>query len=351
MQRFTKTTSRTVAWLKRVSDSEHLVLAPPYQRNPVWSVKQQSSLIETILLEYPIPEIYMQDSTDESGLENHVVVDGQQRVRAVLGYIEGDYELSDDINRWSGLAFDDLDAQSKKKIFEYDFVVRILPELADEQIRSIFQRINRTNVGLNPQELRHATYWGPFIKMVEKLADLPYWDVSGVFSANDRRRMLDAEFVAEIAVAYLNGLQNKKSKLEQYFRIYETEFDDEQRTVGVFLKVLGEIDAVLPDITKTRWKKRSDFYTLFLCLATFENAIPLSKEGRSKLREILTAFGNEVSDFGSGTKTLESLHSDFPTEVAKYTTNVERAASDLASRRGRRDALMMVIGHIFETEV
>jgi len=347
VQRFTKTTSRTVAWIKRASDNEQLILAPPYQRNPVWTEKQQSSLIETILLEYPIPELYMQDVVNDSGGEQHIVVDGQQRVRAVLDFLEGKYDLSEEGSRWDSMSFEDLSSEDKKRIFEYDFVVRLLPEMADDQIRSIFQRINRTNVTLNSQELRHATYWGPFIKLMEELSDLEFWEESGVFSANDRRRMLDTEYISEIAIAFLNGPQNKKSKLEDYYRLYEIEFSETSRVKNLFFTVLGEILAVLPDIAKTRWKKKSDFYTLFLCLADHHRVLPLSLNGRHWLRDTLRAFGSEVDYVLSG----DDEFLDKPSSHANsYAENVARAASDVGSRRQRKSSLSTIPSPIFEAE-
>src|SRR5688572_1409479 len=102
MQKFTETTHRSVAWLKRAADDGRLEMKPPFQRNPVWSEKQKSALLETILLEYPIPEIYMQDIVTGEGNESHVVVDGQQRIRAVLSYLTGDFEISEEGSRWVG---------------------------------------------------------------------------------------------------------------------------------------------------------------------------------------------------------------------------------------------------------
>jgi uncharacterized protein with ParB-like and HNH nuclease domain len=181
MQKFTDTTQRSVAWIKKANDDGHLEMRPPFQRNPVWSDKQKGALIETILLEYPIPEIYMQDIVTSDGNEKHVVVDGQQRIAAVLDFISGDYEISEEGSRWNGLSFDELSAEDKQKFFEYKFITRTLPVIPDEQIRAIFQRINRNTVTLNPQELRHATYWGAFIKLMEELADVEFWTDVGIF--------------------------------------------------------------------------------------------------------------------------------------------------------------------------
>lgn len=110
MQRYLNTTHRSTVWFKKVSDDGDLVIKPPFQRNPVWSLRQKSSLIDTILLEYPIPELYMQDVTDEDGNQKHLLVDGQQRIRAVLEFLAGEFELEDESPSWAGLSFEDLSA-------------------------------------------------------------------------------------------------------------------------------------------------------------------------------------------------------------------------------------------------
>ena len=117
MHKYTDTTHRSIAWLKKANDQGQLEMKPPFQRNPVWSPKQKGALIETILLEYPVPEIYMQDVVDESGGETHIVVDGQQRIRAVLDYIAGEFEIAEEGSRWEGLSFEDLSAEDKRKVF------------------------------------------------------------------------------------------------------------------------------------------------------------------------------------------------------------------------------------------
>jgi uncharacterized protein with ParB-like and HNH nuclease domain len=87
VHRYLNTTHRSVVWFKKAFDAGDLEIKPPFQRNPVWSLRQQSALIDTILLEYPIPEIYMQEVTDAEGNQKHLLVDGQQRIRSVLSYL------------------------------------------------------------------------------------------------------------------------------------------------------------------------------------------------------------------------------------------------------------------------
>ena len=335
MHKYLNTTHRNVAWFKQAYDAGQLDVKAPYQRNPVWSDRQKGALIDTILLEYPIPELYMQELVDATGRQRHVVVDGQQRIAAILGFVAGEFELGDESPVAPGLAFDDLKLDDRKRIFEYSFVVRLLPDIPEEEIRIIFQRINRNTVVLNAQELRRATYWGPFITLMEEISNFDYWTDFRLFSANDRRRMLDIEFVSELAVGYLNGPQNKKKTLEEFYQLYETTFEHVERVRSVFIKTLGELSQILPDISETRWRKKSDFYSLFLCLAKHQERLPLSAERRSDARSSLVDLGSQVDDLISETVEVAQASEDART----YQRAVERAASDLGNRRTREEVL------------
>ena len=56
---YLNTTNRNIAWFKGAFDRNELDMKPPFQRNPVWVTRQKSFLMDTILNQYPIPEIYM----------------------------------------------------------------------------------------------------------------------------------------------------------------------------------------------------------------------------------------------------------------------------------------------------
>jgi hypothetical protein len=336
---FLHTTHRTVSWFNKTFANNELELSAPFQRNPVWTDVQKAFLIDTILHGLPIPELYMQDLGDESGAESHIVVDGQQRIRAVLDFIRGSYVLAgDDVTaRWRGLSFEALSVEEKKAFFGYKFVVRVLPPSDEESLRKIFARLNRNVVALNEQELRNATYWGPFIKAIQSMADDdPYWADSGIFSANDHRRMIDHEFISEIAIAFLHGPQNKKEKLDHYYQLYEEQFEDRDRLVNTFRIVTAEIGQLLPRLSATRWKKKSDFYTLFLVLAPKAQDFPWPADRRE-------AVSTRILDFGARVDRLLRIEEgewDAEQEDEKvYARNVSRAASDRANRVARQDAL------------
>src|SRR5438552_14249534 len=132
MTQYLNWTTHTVAWLKKAADEGTLNMRPPFQRNPVWLDPQKAYLIDTILRQYPVPEVYLQEVADEEGQEQVVVVDGQQRIRACLEFIEGSFPLdSEKSPEYGEVVFDHLPPEAKKRIYEYKFVVRVLPEAGE----------------------------------------------------------------------------------------------------------------------------------------------------------------------------------------------------------------------------
>lgn len=338
------TTHRTVSWFKKVYLDQSLDIAPNFQRHAVWTNVQKSFLIDTILNGLPIPEIYMQDPVSVDGIERHIVVDGQQRIRSVLEFVENELVLEgEDVARhWRGRRFDDLTNDEKRTVFAYKFVARILPpQLSEDQIRAVFTRINKNVEALTDQELRNSTYAGPFIQTIKELANEdPFWSECGIFSANDYRRMNDQEYISELVVAHLFGPQNKKERLNQYYAEYEEAFEDRLRIVSDFKKVTSEIGRLIPKLRGTRWRKKSDFYTLFLALSRRVNDLPYDEERIARVSVRLIDFGQSV-DAIVGLDEGEWTNVDDRIKV--YAKNVVRAASDRNSRIARSGAFVSYV--------
>lgn len=336
-QRFLEATHMTVAWFWSRLGDDTLDMRPPYQRNPVWQDHQKAYLIDTILRGYPVPELYLQTEVSSEGVEHHVIVDGQQRIRACLEFIANEFPLGDDSEEYAGLSFNDLEASARRRIFEYKFVVRMLPALPEAEIREIFGRLNRNNIALNRQELRHATYWGEFITSMTELSQLPFWVKSGLFTSNDFRRMLDIEYVSELVTAYLFGPQNKKVRLDNYYADFEEEFPDRERVEFAFTSILAELANMFTWPTSLRWSRKVDFYTLFVVLADRLDEMPFDRSQREQLREQLTEFSKTIDQVLSISED-ERDNVDVPNAAVAYARGV-RNSSDLNSRRMRARAL------------
>src|SRR6266545_6190333 len=94
--------AQSISWFQDQYQAGRLELRPPFQRKPVWSDKQRCALIESVLLDIPIPELYVQVTQSEDGSEQYGVVDGQQRLRTILQFIGLEREkdqIGEDNNR------------------------------------------------------------------------------------------------------------------------------------------------------------------------------------------------------------------------------------------------------------
>lgn len=340
------TTNRNIAWFKGTFDRGELDMKPPFQRNPVWVTRQKSFLIDTILNGYPIPEIYMQETVDEQGKSKYIIVDGQQRTRAVLEYIEGKFCIdAKESPNLADLYFEDLTSDQKKTFFQYNFVIRVLPDVPEEELRTIFQRLNKNVVSLNKQELRQATYWGSFIKAMNLISNKEYWGKIDIFTPNDIRRMLDVEYISELAIFALHGYQNKKDNLDKYYEHYEEEFDNEKEIIDTFDTVNGELLKILPTIADTRWSKKTDYYTLFGLFARNKQSLPLSKEKRELARVKLVEFANELNSFVKTDKDDDNI--SYSNATLEYGRGI-RASTDIGSRKAREAGLVLQLSGVFE---
>jgi hypothetical protein len=330
MQNYLNSTAYNIAWFKKLNDDGLLELKPPFQRDIVWSFKQKSYLMDSILAGYPIPEIYLQEKVTATGESTFIVVDGQQRIKSILQFIAGEFAIDEDESeKWADFKFNDLSPSDKKSLFGYKFIVRLLPEIDDDEIKAIFRRMNKNNVALNKQELRNATYSGEFISLINDISDRPYWKNLYIFAPAKIRRMLDAEYISELAIAFLNGHQNKKDKLDYYYLMYEESFEYKEELNDAFDSVCREIEKLLPNIKNTRWNNMTDFYTLFLVLAQYKDMFPLSSDLRKKLLELLLLFGEHVSCIQSN-----NLEDSFTENEKSYASGI-RNSSDLGSRKQR----------------
>jgi hypothetical protein len=157
--------------------------------------------------------------------------------------------------------------------------------------------------------------------------------------------MLDVEFVSELAIGYLHGLQNKKEQLDDWYRAYEKNFERKADVLDLFNTIVSELLAAFPDLGRTRWRKKSDFYTLFLLLARHIDLVPFSREGRQDLRNVLLDLDGYVNAY-----LADPQASSVPVDAVQYALAVERAASDLTNRRERERVLTESLATVLSRE-
>jgi hypothetical protein len=251
-----------------------IVIDNSFQRKYVWSRKNQISLIESILLGYPIPEfIFLQKMS--SSRTSLVVIDGQQRIGAIVDFINGEFELSrkhlidNDLSHSVGdMKYENLNHEQRMAFLDYPLSFRIIgSDLNENEIRAIFTRLNSNSLPLNPQELRNATYDGEFLKLAEEIADFDFWNKYQLFSNQERRRMQDIQFVSSILLFFRMGISGETNQevynkvYDMYNEVYEEKTSDYQ----LFKKLLNQIEPILSiDRNRKFLKRKTHLYALLL---------------------------------------------------------------------------------------
>ena len=171
--------------------NEELNLSPWYQRRSVWTQAQKAYLINTLLEQMPIPTLYFRHTIDlEKDKTIREVVDGQQRIRTILEYIDGKFSARHP-SHTKRIYYTKLSSKDKHSFRETSLSGAWLLQATDQDVIEIFGRINSVSKTLNAAEKRNARYGGEFKQFCLRQASsrLSMWRGFGIFSANDIARM------------------------------------------------------------------------------------------------------------------------------------------------------------------
>lgn len=214
-------------WIK----NDDLALAPEFQRGETWTTSAQSFFIDTLLRDLPIPPIYIRLVTDpDTKTSYREVVDGQQRLSAVVKFIDGQLALDKRSKELAGKTYDSLDEEDQKSFLAYQMGVEQLFGADDDTVLDIFHRINAYGLSLNKQELRHGKfqggrYQGEFrwavIRTAERWEIL--WSKYRVVTVRGRVRLLHHELVAQLLGVILDGVvDGGQPKIDRLYEKYDS---------------------------------------------------------------------------------------------------------------------------------
>lgn len=156
--------------------TEQYILDPVYQRRGRWSVTRQSRLIESFIMNVPIPPVFLY----EADYASYEIMDGKQRISAIRDFYEDKFAL-ENLEYWSelnGMKYSELPDVIKRAIDRrYISSIILLNESSDSNEKAemmkmmVFDRINSGGVRMEYQESRNAKYQGPFNDMVCELSE------------------------------------------------------------------------------------------------------------------------------------------------------------------------------------
>jgi hypothetical protein len=208
---------------------KRLELNPDFQRGSVWTPAARTFLIDTILRKLPIPKVYLRTKVDVLSKKSvREVVDGQQRLRAILEFADNKFVLSKRASEFSGKGYSDLSDDEKETFLTYPIAVDQLVNATTDDVLEVFARLNSYTVSLNGPEKRHAKFQGEFKWTVRdtsrKWADL--WELYQILTVRERVRMLDDSLTAEMFGILLGGVADGgQPKIDAIYSKYDKSFD------------------------------------------------------------------------------------------------------------------------------
>ena len=239
--------------LKRLHDSKELHIQPKYQRRrTAWPVNAKTGLIDTILLNYPVPPLYIYNYVDKSRKRRSEIIDGQQRLSTLFEFLENKFPLSGNISDpdFAGLYFEDLPPEIQDQFEDYELSCMAIKGASESDIIAIFSRVNSFSLPLNEQEKRNATFAGEFKALVYDLASEynEFWRYFNVLTYASIARMKDAELVSEFFSVIHNGLQGvTKKQVTKLYEDYEDSFPDKQKYNQLFEQIITYIGNIFED--------------------------------------------------------------------------------------------------------
>jgi len=182
---------------------------PRFQRNYVWSDKFASQLIESLILNVPIPPIYMAENESYE----FDVIDGQQRVYSIYRFIDNQFKLNglEVLNELNGQKFFQLEKKLQSKIRHKSLRCVVITADSHPEIKfEVFERLNTNTAPLNAQELRNCTSRGAFNELLGDLSEYEPWlNILGRKAPDKRLR--DEELILRYFAFHHLGLETYRT--------------------------------------------------------------------------------------------------------------------------------------------
>lgn len=361
-------TSYSVVDLLSWRESGALQISPKFQRRSVWTTSAKGHLIDSILLEYPIPPIHIRLAPASGGKTVREVIDGQQRIRAIFDFVSDSFRIPPSVSAdWGGKSFSTLSDDEQDELRLFSFTVYQYKKLSDAEVLDMFSRLNTYSVSLSAQELRNGKWFGQFKRSSYRLATecLEFWREYKIFTEPQIARMREVELTSELLIAAMDGLQDKKTSIDAFYENLDESWDSEEiswtlgkgstqrdqpalylpadETEDRFRATIAAIDENLGDALRTSPLRRPVlFYTLFCAVHHMlyglprSDELPLHRAGiNSSTRRALRDVAGDLTDlFESKGRTRDDLLLAFYEGAARQTDNIIPRQQRLSSFLG-----------------
>lgn len=287
--------AKTLSWWH--AERDNIDFNPSYQRKGgLWSQKDKSYLIDSILNEFDIPKVYLADFTYvdtklNEKKKSYSIIDGKQRFEAIFEFFDGklvldkEFEFDSDPNlKLGGLSYKDIKSQYPKvasKFDNYNLAVMSVITDGEGKINDLFVRLNR-NKPLSGAEVRSAMQ-GEIPRLIKNISSHSFFKSNIKFTT---LRKQDENAAAKLLLIEFRGkfVETKKVHLDRFvdegLKSETTSFKNAEKRV---IEILDDMAEVF--INKDPLLKSSGALTIYYWL--FKN---FTKEYKGKIREFLVKF-------------------------------------------------------------
>ena len=297
---------------------------PQYQRGSVWSEEKKQLLIDTILRNYDLPKFYLR--VVDGGDYEHEVVDGQQRLRAIWGFLKNEFPLGEeskdfgDLPDLSGKYYKDLSGDQQDRIGAFSLAITEIRDASEVEVRDLFLRLQEGTT-LTPPEKRNAMV-GNMRDFVHELGSAPL--LLKTSTKNDR-------FQHDDWIAHVTSLELNKGpinvKAADLKKLYEDEqaFDVESTDAKKIKRVINFMNKAFADNTPELGIKWG-FVDLYLLVSSFIESYDIRKRhqdfydfyiGLEKDRRSVVDPADLLTAGGGWNRDLYDYISSFQREGAK----------------------------------
>jgi hypothetical protein len=273
-------------FVEALKKPNYILLKPFYQRRRRWDVIRQSRLIESFIINVPVPPIFLY----ERAYSSYEVMDAQQRITAIQDFYENRLTLNG-LERWpelNGRSYQQLPSKIRAGIDRRSISsIVLLKESAQDDEEAtllkqlVFERLNTGGVKLSHQEIRNALYQGKFNYLLLDLTRNPeFRDCWGIPRATETeeiapsfkllsnlmwQKMEDVELVLRFfALRHVEHFQGGMQPFLTKYSIRSLGFGDDdlavlrtlfQSTFGLAHEVFGDLTFRPYNLRKDRWDK------------------------------------------------------------------------------------------------
>jgi hypothetical protein len=295
----------TIEEILDMYDKGQINLNPEYQRGDVWKKAFKQQLIDSILKPSLIGTLLFHRRDDNK----FDVIDGQQRLRAIISFYKGEFSTSPQITDGEPISFENIESDSKKfhEFLSYKISVNILTNFTDEEIREFFIRTNTGSPLTNAEKL-HAVNSYLNQNYIQAWINHPIFKKVGIDNTRSNLefnmlKIFDSETRSPKGMRTVKQLPKnyiKEGEFNYYKRVFDkNKYNDDNFPHNECKRITKNLDTLL-DVLDGNYKiinrKINDFVAVYFLFSNLNEMNLVNFPNNKKINEFLNNFFENVNE-------------------------------------------------------